>query len=326
MSAWLDWRREGITATDVARAVTGRYGGAYAVVLEKRGGDQDETDRMRRGRELEATVAAMAQLATGRFVAGEQTMAQADHIDRPEWRATLDGFLLERPGDALVDAYAILELKTVGTDVRPAWDYYRAQVQWQLLVTGFDRALLAVAWVADDTLEITRNHFEWVSVDPAIEALLIDVAVELGVHLNEGTLPDPDGSDRATELVRAHTYTTVPDAETVDLTGIAETVERRQELKPIVDEGLEELRRLDNIIREAVGQAKWGTTGTWDVTYSAPRRVFDPDAALEAHPDYATTGFDRARFEADHGPKALDEYRASTGARTITIRRAKDMP
>ena len=50
---------------------------------------------------------------------------------------------------ALSDAIGLVEFKTHGVDVRPAWDYYEAQVQWQLYVTGFDLAVLAVATVDD---------------------------------------------------------------------------------------------------------------------------------------------------------------------------------
>jgi predicted phage-related endonuclease len=321
-AAWLDWRRQGITATDVARAWTGKYGGAFGVVLEKRGeGAQEETAQMRRGRELETTVAAMVQLATGRFVAGEQTLAE--HPEQPLWRATLDGFLLADQADDLAAAEAVFELKTTGVDVRPPWDYYRAQVAWQMLVSGFDLALIAVAWVDDPTMEIASARFVWQPRDDWLIAGLIQCADEIAQHLVAGTTPEPDGSDAATALVKAHTWTAEPEPEAIDLSEIADMVTMRQALKEQISEAEAELGRCDNVIRLAMDTAKRGTAGEWDVTYSAPRRKFNHEAALAAHPDYVAPTFDRERFVAEFGKGADDAFNEPIGSRVITIRRAK---
>ena len=47
---WLDWRKGGITATDVADAAQGTYGGAYGVVARKLGLiTVEQNNAMRRG-------------------------------------------------------------------------------------------------------------------------------------------------------------------------------------------------------------------------------------------------------------------------------------
>jgi len=51
---WLEERRKGLGATDIARIITGAYGGSYAVYLEKtQGAESDETEPMRIGTLLE---------------------------------------------------------------------------------------------------------------------------------------------------------------------------------------------------------------------------------------------------------------------------------
>ena len=211
--AWHQWRSEGWGASDIAAAWTGRYGGAYTVVAQKAGrlptweADMD-TGRMQRGHDLEPAIAAMVQICTGLYVVGEQTWCE--HRDEPRHRATVDGFVAEFNDQALSDAIGPVEFKTHGVDVRPAWDYYEAQVQWQLYVTGFDRAVLAVATVDDSEDRIVGFRVSIIEADPLIQDGLVILARILDDHLADGTLPDPDGSPAAAEAVKAVTYTTDP--------------------------------------------------------------------------------------------------------------------
>lgn len=321
---WLAWRAQGITATDVARAWTGRYGGAYCVVAEKLGLVEGpaETDRMRRGSDLEPVLSGMVQLATGWTVVGEQTWCE--HPEHPERRATVDGFVVEDPAADLADAVAIIEEKTVGTDVRPAWDYYRAQIQWQLHVTGFDRAILAIATVDDDTARIVRFTWTLVEADELAQLALVASADELGRHLADGTTPAPDGSPYATDAVRAATFTETPSADTVDLSDLEPLLDRRQELVPLVKAAHDELGEIDNRLRDRIGVAGHGRSDRFTVTVSKPRAVFNAERALAAHPEYATAAFDRAAAEAALGKKALDAYREPKGARVLTVKPHKE--
>ena len=56
---WHGWRGKGITASDIARAVSGRYGGRFGVVADKLGlGEKQEpNERMARGLAWEDRIA-----------------------------------------------------------------------------------------------------------------------------------------------------------------------------------------------------------------------------------------------------------------------------
>ena len=321
---WHKWRAGGLGASDIASAATGTYGGAYSVVARKLGQlpEEEENDRMRRGHAWEHTIADTVHVMTGLYVVGEQV--GVEHED-DRWRYTGDGFLAAGPTVETFDQLrGVYECKTTGVGVRHNWERTRLQVQWALMVSGLPIGLIVVATIDDIDDRCLGVRLEYVEADELVQRDLVELAEDMWAHMQNGTVPEPDGSDDATELVRARTWVAEPERETVDLAGIADVVDRRQELKPFVEESTKELARLNNIIKEAVGQAKWGSTGRWDVTYSDPQRVFDADAALEAHPEFGVTVFDRKRFEAEQGKKALDEFRSPTGARTLTVRKPKE--
>ena len=324
--AWHEWRAGGWGASDIAAAWTGRYGGAYKVVASKAGHDVGDTnevdaDRMQRGKDLEPALALMVQVQTRLFVVGEQTWCE--HPDEPRHRATVDGFVAvsdEMP----FDLQGPVEFKTHGVEVRPAWDYYNAQIQWQLHVTGFNTAVLAVAAVDDMTGDIERVTVERVHADPLAQASLVALADMLDDHLAAGTLPDPAGDDATTAAVKAVTWTTSPDtALAVDLTDMEQDVARYGAVKEAVAAAKTQLATIENRIRDRVGLASHGVAGEWRVTYSKPRRVLNEERVLDDHPELAKTVLDRGAAAEALG-KGLDDYREPLGARTLTVRRTKD--
>ena len=325
--AWHEWRAGGWGASDMAAAWTGRYGGAYRVVAEKAGFDRTYTyddntaDRMQRGKDLEPTLAAMVQLATGWFVAGEQTWCE--HPDYPRHRATVDGFVVPNTAMDIRDAVGPVEFKTHGVEVRPAWDYYAAQVQWQLHVTGFATAVLAVAAVDDTTGQLVGFRLSIVEADPLTQAGLVALADILDEHLEAGTLPEPDGDDATTAAVKAVTWTATPDELAVDLTDIEDDVARYGAVKEAMAAAKTQLATIENRIRDRIGTAAHGVAGPWRVTYSKPRRVLNEDRVLEDHPEFAKTVLDRGAAGEALG-KGLDDYREPLGARTLTVRRTKE--
>ena len=88
----LQWRREGVTATDVADAAAGTYGGMYGVVARKLGRvTVEQNEQMARGHRWQPVIADAVHVLTGLYVVGEETWCQCTGDDR--WRATVDGFL-----------------------------------------------------------------------------------------------------------------------------------------------------------------------------------------------------------------------------------------
>jgi predicted phage-related endonuclease len=192
LSPWARWRAQGVGASDVAAIATQKYGGRYAVVAGKLGLGEpvEETAEMARGHAWEQRVADLVQVATGMYVVAEQ--AWCEHAEHPHRRATVDGFLAPLAECSIDDVIAVLEMKTHGVDVRPPWDYYQAQVQYQMLVTGIPRALLAVATIDDTDDTLVGMRLVWVDADTFHQSLLAELADEAWAHVQARTLPVPD--------------------------------------------------------------------------------------------------------------------------------------
>lgn len=129
---WLDMKRMGVSATDVAKASTEA---GYRDVLDQRVNNIQIEDNayMRFGREQETNVAMWLKQKYG-IMPNDWVIS---HQDNPSYMATPDGISMNHK--------VIAEIKTTGKDWDPARIpiQYRRQVQWQLYVTGADYAVFA---------------------------------------------------------------------------------------------------------------------------------------------------------------------------------------
>lgn len=319
---WHAWRAAGITASDIARAASGRYGGACGVVADKLGIGEpvEENERMARGHLLEDRIATATEALLGLHIVGEQAWCQHQH--NALWRATLDGMAAPVPTPTLDDVTHVVETKTRAPEVRPAWDYWNPQVQWQMLVTGIPAAVLAECVVEDgDEPRVVALKLHLVEADELTQSGLADLAEELWAHIQAGTLPEPTAPGEL-DVVKNVLSTVDADAETVDLSEMADDVARLAEIKAAMKTGKEQAELIEARIRHAVGHATHGTTPTHKVTIARPRMVLTDDGAealIKGRPDLAKTvlDVDKAKAEA----KGLYEAaRKPIGARVLTIK------
>lgn len=326
--AWLAWRLAGITASDIAAAHSGRYGGARGVVAEKLGmlPAQEYTQRMARGHAWEDRIATAVEILSGLHVVGEQTWAQHQH--QPNWRATVDGFASPLAAPTLDDVTHLVENKTRGIDVTPAWDYWRPQAQWQMLVTGVPLVILAELVINDNEafdggLVLPDLRLHLIEADATLQAELADLAERLWAHVQAGTLPEPTDAGEL-DMVKATTLVVDETADVVDLADMAGEVARFVELKAAVAAAKKEQALLEARIRDAVGDALKGDTGLHTVTVSRPRKVRTDAgnaAFLVAHPEYAKPPeIDADRARTDHKAEFNAIPREAIGARTITTK------
>ncbi len=320
-AAWLAWRAAGITATDVARAVSGRYGGAYAVVTEKLGLIEREppNERMTRGHRWQQPIADAVHALTGLHVVGEE--AWCSHSVDTWARATVDGLLADRPEATPDDLLGVLEVKTRGLDARAAWDYWSAQVQWQLYVTGLDRAVVADAVIDDDNDRLVSLRLVEIEAEPDVADDLHDRALMLRQHIEEGTLPAPD-TPAALDYVKTVNLDVADDAEVVDLEPIADDVRRFAEIKAAVKAVTEERDELEARIRDAVGLATVGVVDGIRVSISRPSLALTREAEETLLGDFPHLGrlvLDRDRAKAEV-PDLYNSLRRPVGARRLTIK------
>lgn len=318
---WLQWRRQGITASDIARARSGRYGGRYGVVADKLGltGPTETTEQMRRGLRWEQTIADAVHVVTGLHVVGEQVWCE--HPDHPWRKATPDGFLASLPEAVMDEVIAGLEIKSHGINVRPAWDYWAPQVQWQMHVTGTPRTLVAAAEIDDERDELVALRFRWVDFDPYEVDDLVVLGEELWEHVQAGTLPEPDTAS-ALDVVKQVHVVADGDADTVDLSDLADDVRRLGEIKAAVKAVTDERDLLEARIRDRLAAATKGTTPDgWRISLSKPALVLTAEAEAEllaARPDLGRLVLDRDKAKAD-APDLYEAARQPVGARRLTV-------
>ena len=324
---WMAFRAGGITATDVADAANGTYGGAYAVVARKLGvvPPEEENDAMRRGHRWQPVIADAVHTLTGLWVVGEESWCQ--HPDLPHHRATVDGMLADAPEVAITDVLGLLETKTRGVHVRPNRDRWFDQVQWQLHVVGVDRALVAEATIDDDRDQCLGVRLHEVEADPDRQATLVELAERLWAWVEMAALPEPDSPD-CLPIVKAVHAEADPAADDVDLTSLADDVARLAAIKEAEKAVKDEAQLLEARIRAAVGDATRGRCDGFTVSVSKPTQVITDEAEAEllaARPDLGRLVLDRDRAKAE-APELYELARRPQGARRLSVRATQGTP
>lgn len=277
---WLDWRRKGIGASDVA-AILGisPYASPWSVWANKVGllDDDDETDVMEFGRWAELMVAPWFEERTGLKVAGAQTRVE---LTGHEWRrCTVDGFVaeddlvaldLERgtPASDLAGVLGLCQIKTTGPGRR--WEelpaHIQAQEQWEMHVTGLDHVWLPV--LHGRRLEV----YELDRDDDDVELIVERVEAFYRGHVLTGDPPELDGHE-ATLRGLAAIYPTHTPGDTVSIDHVAGALPMLAEAKRARKAAEEAEAAAGAVLRWALKSAEEGTVdGQRAVTLRAQTR------------------------------------------------------
>lgn len=321
-AAWLAWRRAGITATDVAEATDGTYGGAYSIVANKLGllPPVATTPAMNRGHRWQATIADAVHTLTGWFIVGEETWCEGNDT---RWRCTVDGLLADQPEATSDQLAGVLEVKTVGAGTKHSLERWQHQVQWQLLVTGLQYAVLAVATIDDGDDTCTSLRLHRIEADQLHQQMLTGVAEFLWEHMERRELPDPDGN--ALETVKRVWSSADSTADPVNLDELADELARLQHIKQQIKNLQTEADAIEALLRARVATATTGSAPGWLVKVSEPAAQLDADAEaelLDQFPHLAVTKLDRTRAKKELGELYTSRC-APTGARRLTIKATK---
>lgn len=260
---WLEWRRGGIGASDVAALLgISRWASPWSVWADKVGllPPQPDNGKMEFGRRAETIIAPWFTDKTGLYVAGEQMWCT--NPDRPWMRATPDGMVFEGQSYAGGEGFALdeglggFEMKTApGSTWGEIPAHYQAQAQWQMAVTGWERVWFAVlhGW----HLEVYELDRDQADIDLMIEradAFWHD-------HVLTGQPPEPDSHD-ATARAIAAVYPGGRDDQTIELDPKASDALRAlaaaKAMKTAADT---EVKALTNTVKAAMGDAYEATIG-----------------------------------------------------------------
>ena len=199
-AAWLEKRKHYVTGTDAGKLIgVSPYGGKFAVWLEKTGKGQEiaQTGAMRAGLAFEADILKMY---------AEDTDAKVEHMDGydlltsckyPRLGCSLDGWnhTLGIPVDAKNIRFKDHRWGEAWTDQFP--EYYKAQLQVQMMVTGATFAHLAVMFSGQDFFIYSMEY------DEDMAQKILDATDEFWPYVENDQMPEADGSDEATEYIKS---------------------------------------------------------------------------------------------------------------------------
>lgn len=199
-AAWLEKRKHYITGTDAGKLIgVSPWGGKFAVWLDKTGRAAPvvETPAMKAGKKFESAI-----LQTY----AEEMNCKLEHVDGynlitcdkyPRLGASLDGWNhdLQIPVDAKNIRWKNEKWGDAWTDQFP--EYYKAQLQVQMMVTGATFAHLAVMFSGQDFFIYSMEY------DEEMAQKILDASDEFWPFVERDKMPEADGSDEATEYIKS---------------------------------------------------------------------------------------------------------------------------
>lgn len=199
-AAWLEKRKHYVTGTDAGKLIgVSPWGSKFAVWLDKTGRAAPvvETPAMKAGKKFESAI-----LQTY----AEEMNCKLEHVDGynlitcdkyPRLGASLDGWNhdLKIPVDAKNIKWKNEKWGDAWTDQFP--EYYKAQLQVQMMVTGATFAHLAVMFSGQDFFIYSMEY------DEEMAQKILDATEEFWPYVENDQMPEADGSDEATEYIKS---------------------------------------------------------------------------------------------------------------------------
>jgi putative phage-type endonuclease len=250
---WLDQRRTGIGASEVAALIgASEWASPLSLYAQKLGiapDDAGDSEAMEWGTRLEPAIIQAFGERTGRDV--EPCGLLLRSAEFPFALATLDAWCIGDDG-----ARWPLEIKTTGAHRAEAWEdgpppAYVAQVQWQMLVAGCERATVACL--------IGGQRMVWADMDrdPVLLSQMVAAARDFWACVESQTPPPVDGSE-ASRTALAQVYPTDTGAVVElgpELCEVADALEAAKESRAAAER---EIVAAENMLKGAIKGAAHG--------------------------------------------------------------------
>lgn len=221
-AAWLEKRRNYVTGTDAAKLLgLSPFGGIFDVWLDKTGQAPEFTQNaaMRAGSAFESAILKMY---------AEDTDAKLEHVDGytlvtcdryPRLGASLDGWnhTLGIPVDAKNIRWKNEKWGDAWTDEFP--DYYKTQLQVQMMVTGAKFAHLAVMFSGQDFCIYTMEY------DEELAQKIVEASEAFWPYVENSEMPEASGSESTSNYIKEHFAEGTPEKEKEPDEELAKNVE-----------------------------------------------------------------------------------------------------
>ena len=224
---WLKYRKGGIGGSD-AGAICGLnpYRTAIQVYSDKRTDEIEEFDNeaMREGRDLEEYVARRFMETTGKKVRRANAMFYDE--ENPFMFADVDRMI--------VGENAGLECKTASPFSADKWEDDKIPLSYQIQCYHYMSVMNADRWYVAVLIYGTEFKVYCLERDEEMIQNLIQIEKDFwNNHVQAGVIPEPDGSKLADKVLTE--YFSDPVDEIVELSGYQEKLERRGELKKLIE-------------------------------------------------------------------------------------------
>ena len=278
-----EWETErhklGIGGSEAA-AIAGLnpYSSAFTVYWDKvgKGEPMEVSEGMRQGTDLEEYVAKRFCEATGKKVRKCEYMLQS--AEHPFMIADVDRFV--------VGENAILECKTSRNALNYSYEdannipaYQLVQCLHYMSVVGAEKAYLATLVFGKDfnIVEINASDYK----DDIVSLVQIEKRFWEENVLKE-IPPQPDGSERSTEIISEQFPSANEELPPVDLMGYSPQLHRLSELKKQIAELTNERTGIENTLKTALGEAPVGEYGDFRITWKNRESTRLDSKALKA--------------------------------------------
>ena len=257
---WLKIRKTGLGGSD-AGAVCGLnpYVSPMAVYRDKVSDETDmgDNEAMRQGRGLEEYVAQRFTEETGLKVRRSNKM----------YRSTEYPWMIADVDRMVAGGGAGLECKTVSVYKKDQWAdggipvYYLLQCYHYMIVTGCRTWYLAAVILGQD-FQYRRIEYE----EETAQNLIALEAEFWNNHVLPRHMPDPDGS-KSCDAVLEEYFCQRGKAETIELIGFDQKLERRQEIEETMKLLEKEKRQIDQEIKVFMDVHETADSGRYRVTW-----------------------------------------------------------
>ena len=221
-AAWLEKRKHYITGTDAAKLLgLSPFGSIFDVWLDKTGQAPEfaQSAAMRAGTAFESAILK---------IYAEDTDAKLEHVDGynlvtcdkyPRLGASLDGWnhTLGCPVDAKNIRWKNEKWGDAWTDEFP--EYYKTQLQVQMMVTGAKFAHLAVMFSGQDFNIYTMEY------DEELAQKIVDASEAFWPYVENSEMPEASGSESTSNYIKEHFAEGTPDKEKEPDEELAKNVE-----------------------------------------------------------------------------------------------------
>lgn len=251
-AAWLEKRRHYITGTDAGKLIgVSPWGGEFSVWLDKTGRAAPiaETPAMRAGKAFEASILKMY---------AEETDCRLEHVDGynlitsgnfPRLGASLDGWNhdLQIPVDAKNIRWKDEKWGDSYTSDFP--EYYKAQLQVQMMVTGANFAHLAVMFSGQDFFIYQMEY------DHEMEKKILEAAEAFWPYVENDQMPNADGAENTGEFIKENFAEGDPEKEISPTDELKELVTRLSRARKAEAKAKAEAEEIANRIKIIMGKS-----------------------------------------------------------------------